>query len=735
VTLKLPNGTTLPPITVPASAVTFDAAGTTATIPLGRLPLNSAYKGTLSVQVSDGSGTWTTESVAVDDSVGPWVDSAKIVQNLLGNPTDSIYFWTSEPIAAGAGWSFLVDRLGSNGAPSTSVSDVVSPVDSSKHEYLAILPSGELRPGDSLRLNPAAVTDASGNPALDCDRDAPLQTLARSATSTLPQPVRAGIFLDCGGGYSVKALFSKPFASGSNQLVDNSGFEVPALQFPTGAAANTQFQEYGVGTLGGWAVENVDLVAIGYMSPDSGQQSIDLNGSAPGSIQQTLKTTPGQNVTLRIGYTYNHSCIDLAGPPPSTPAAYTAQVLWNGAVVGTISVQSGAPRIWAKDSLSLVAQGSDVLRIQSTTSGMCGNMLDDITITSSAASSQALGNSTVTLKLPNGTTLPPITVPASAVTFDAAGTTATIPLGRLPLNSAYKGTLSVQVSDGSGTWTTESVAVDDSVGPWMDSARLASTLPGGAMDTVHFWTSEPIPTGSSWSFLVDPKGSAGSPSIQVSSEISLVDAATNQYLALVPSGELGTGDSLRLNPAAIADASGNSASDCNKDVLLEYWTGVGSTVVSIQPWIQIQTHPFLNDSAQTAPRGDPLQIWVRRPGDVSWLDADGSPVLDTGHAVGATVTSNVPLGGTVYIVDNEGVFVASGDLSQVARLAGEHRLPTDSSGAYQFEIAWDGRARERTRVASGIYVIRLVLAYTEGFPKKTKIVNKLFRVGIKRPLE
>jgi len=735
VTLKLPNGTTLPSITVPASAVTFDAAGTTATIPLGKLPANSAYKGSLSVQVSDGSGTWTTESVAVDDSVGPWADSARIVRNLLGNPTDSVYFWTSEPIGVGAGWTFLVDRLGSNGAPSTSVSDVVSLVDSSKHEYLATLPSGELRPGDSLRLNPAAATDAPGNFALDCDRDVPLETLARSATSDLPQPVRAGIFLDCGGNYSVKALFSKPFVSGSTQIVDNSGFEVPALQFPAGAAANTQFQEYGIGTLGGWAVDNIDLVTAGYMSPDSGQQSIDLNGSAPGSIQQTLNTTAGQNVILRMGYTYNHSCIDLSGPPPNTPAAYTAQVLWNGAVVGTISVPSGAPRVWARDSLSLVARGSDVLRIQSTTSGMCGNMLDDITITTSAASSQALGNSTVTLKLPNGTTLPPIAVPASAVTFDAAGTTATIPLGRLPLNSAYKGNLSVQVSDGSGTWTTESVAVDDSVGPWVDSARLAPNLHGGTMDSVYFWTSESIPTGLSWTFLVDPKGSSGSPSIQVSGDISLVDAAANQYLALVPSGELGMGDSLRLNPAAVADSSGNPASDCNKDVLLGDWAGGGPTVVPIKPRIQIQTHPFLDDSDGSIPARDPLQVWIRRAGGTSWIGSDGSPVVDTNRYVGATVTSNVPLYGTVYIVDNEGVFAVSGDLCQVGRQASQGLLPTDSSGNFQFRIAWDGRISDGSRVSSGIYVVRLVLVYAEGVPKKTKVVNKLFRVGIKRRLE
>jgi hypothetical protein len=738
VTLRLPNGTVLPPITVPSSAVTFDAAGTTATIPLGRLPLTSAYRGTLSVQVSNGSGTSTTEAVAVADSVGPWVDSAGLVQNFVGNPMDSVFFWTSEPIAAGAGWSFLVDRLGSNGAPSTSVSDVVSLVDSSKDEYVAILPAGELRPGDSLRLNPAAVADRSGNPALDCDRDVPLQTLARSATSTLPHPVRAGIFLDCGGNYSLKTLFDHPFATGSTQLVDNSGFEVPALQFPAGAAANTQFQEYGIGSLGGWAVDDIDLVTAGYMSPDSGQQSIDLNGSAPGSIQQTLKTTPGQNVTLRIGYTYNHSCIDLSGPQPSTPAVYTAQVMWNGVVVGSISVSSGSPRVWLRDSLFLTAQGSDVLRIQSTTAGMCGNMLDDITITTTAASSQVFGTSTVTLRLPNGTVLPPITVPSSAVAFDAAGTTATIPLGRLPPSSVYKGTLNVLVSDGSGTWTTESVAVDDSVGPWMDSARIVPNSTGGTTDSVVFWTSEPIAAGAGWTFLVDERGSGGTSSIQVSSVVSVLDPAADEYLALVPTGELRAGDSLRLNPAAVSDALGNPALDCDRDVLLGTLAGTGNPTPPPPPpppRIQVQTHPFLDDTVAIARAGAPVQIWVRGLGDIPWQGTDGSTVADTGDAVGATITTNMPLGGTVYIVDNEGVFVVSGDLSLVRSMAAQGRLPVDSSGAYQIKIAWDGRIGAGKFASSGVYVVRLVLLYSEGAPRRTKVVNKLFRVGIKRRVE
>jgi hypothetical protein len=727
VSLLRPDGTSLPQFTVPNSALTFDAAGTTATFSLGNLPASSVYRGTLSLQVSDGSGTWTTESVAVDDSIGPWMDSARIAPNPLGVSTDSVFFWTSEPITTDAAWSFLVGRLGSGGSPSTAVPVAVSQVDAATNEFLALLPVGQLRNGDSLRLNPATTSDLHANPALACHQDVPLSILSRTTSiPILPKPVRAGVFLDCGGNYSVKVLFDRPFASNSSQAVANSGFETPALQFPSGAAANTMFQEYFGATLGGWTVDNIDLVAAGYMSPDSGMQSIDLNGNAPGSIQQTLTTTPGQNLVLRVAYTYNHSCIDLSGPPPNSATAYTAQVLWNGAVAGTISIPSGTSRTWTRDSFSLVAKGSDVLRIQSTTPGMCGNMLDDITVTATATSAQLLGNSMVTLQRPDGTSLPQITMPNTSVRFDATGTTATFPLGVLPANSAYKGTMTIQVSDGSGTWTTESVVVDDSIGPWMDSARIAPNPLGTSTDSVYFWTSEPVTTGTPWSFLVDRLGSGGSPSTTiVPTAVSPEDASSNEYLALLPFGQLRSGDSLRLDPATASDQHGNPAADCKDGIPIR------ATVPAIR--VDVRTITFMEDTAHSIRSGGPVQVWVRRKGDLPWLRTDGSSVSDTGKVVGATVTANTPLGGTAYIYDNAGVFAASGNLSEIAAMASQSSLPKDSSGTYQIKIGWDGRMKNGTWASSGIYVMRLVLLYHTPETPKTQVVNKVFRIGIKRP--
>jgi hypothetical protein len=218
----------------------------------------------------------------------------------------------------------------------------------------------------------------------------------------------------------------------------------------------------------------------------------------------------------------------------------------------------------------------------------------------------------------------------------------------------------------------------------------------------------------------------------------VLDPAADEYLALVPTGELRAGDSLRLNPAAVSDALGNPALDCDRDVLLGTLAGIGNPTPLPPPpplRIQIQTHPFLDDTVVIARAGAPVQIWVRRLGDAPWQGTDGFAVADTGDAVGATITANIPLGGTVYIVDNEGVFVVSGDLSLVRSMAAQDRLPVDSSGAYQIKIAWDGRMGAGKFASSGIYVVRLVLLYSDGAPKRTKVINKLFRVGIKRRVE
>src|ERR1035437_358990 len=387
----------------------------------------------------------------------------------------------------------------------------------------------------------------------------PLVVLIAAATTVsaanLPQPLHAGGSQDCGGNYSVKVLFDRPFSSVAAQFASNSGFEAPSL-------ASSSYGAYTSGTLGAWTVSNIDLVSSIFLTPDSGNQALDMNMLSPGRIQQTLPTTAGQSVLLQLSYSYNNRSLSPA------PVMMT-QILWNGIAIDTLQYASNATPIWKRISIPLVAKGTDILVFQSINQGDAGITLDDITVTSTTSSAQALGNSVVTLQRPDGTSLPQITIPNTAITFDAAGTTAVIPLGSLTANSAYKGTMTIQVSDGSGTFTTESVAVADSIGPWMDSVRIATNTLGTTTDSVYFWTSDPVTTSATWSFLVDRLGSAsGSASTTVPVTASLVNASSHEYRAVLPAGQLRNGDSLRLNPATTSDLHDNAALDCHRNVPL-----------------------------------------------------------------------------------------------------------------------------------------------------------------------
>jgi choice-of-anchor C domain-containing protein len=95
-------------------------------------------------------------------------------------------------------------------------------------------------------------------------------------------------------------------APGPGPLVANGGFETPAI--PANA-----FIRYGSGsTIGPWRVTagNVDLTGANFWQAADGRQSLDLEGSDSGTIEQQLPT--------RIGgcYTVNFA---LAGNPDGGP--------------------------------------------------------------------------------------------------------------------------------------------------------------------------------------------------------------------------------------------------------------------------------------------------------------------------------------------------------------------------------------------------------------------------------
>jgi hypothetical protein len=164
----LPTGDSAVARNLVASQLVVDASRRTVSVDLGGLPPGATAGGRLDLVVRSAGGLVTTSSAVLSDSVGPWLDSAKVVENLTGNATDSVYFWTSEPLATSAVWPFLARRAGVALPASGFAGSAWSLVYPSTNGYLLVLPAGKVASGDSLRLDPSTQSDALGNPALDC---------------------------------------------------------------------------------------------------------------------------------------------------------------------------------------------------------------------------------------------------------------------------------------------------------------------------------------------------------------------------------------------------------------------------------------------------------------------------------------------------------------------------------------------------------------------------------------
>jgi choice-of-anchor C domain-containing protein len=114
----------------------------------------------------------------------------------------------------------------------------------------------------------------------------------------------------CAVALSVAALApaaqARTARPGPTPLVVNGGFETPAI--PANA-----FIRYGVGsTIGPWRVAegNVDLTGPNFWQAADGSQSLDLEGSESGRIEQTIATRVGGCYTVTFA---------LAGNPDGGP--------------------------------------------------------------------------------------------------------------------------------------------------------------------------------------------------------------------------------------------------------------------------------------------------------------------------------------------------------------------------------------------------------------------------------
>ncbi|MET8542158.1 choice-of-anchor C family protein [Kitasatospora sp. NPDC004799] len=153
---------------------------------------------------------------------------------------------------------------------------------------------------------------------------------------------------------------------------DDGGFEnpkAPANAFATLSAGQA---------LGPWRVTagSVDLTGAGFWQTAEGDQSVDLNGNAAGSIAQTFTTVPG--TTYSVTYA-------LAGNPAGPTPVRTGVARIDGQDFQSFSFDvTGRTRAamgYVGRQFTFVAQNaSTTLGFTSTVAGAYGPVIDDVQV-------------------------------------------------------------------------------------------------------------------------------------------------------------------------------------------------------------------------------------------------------------------------------------------------------------------------------------------------------------------
>ena len=180
-------------------------------------------------------------------------------------------------------------------------------------------------------------------------------------------------------GYNL--AFRADFNASATNLVQNGSFEDPAL-----AGAVSTLLNGDASSLTDWATgsDSVDVLN-GYSGSTAGDgnQYVDLNGAAPGSVSQTLATVAGQFYTLSF---------EMAANPDTNAVASciadgdrSLSVDWAGENVGNFTsdptTQAWNSLGWTTNTIDVTASGTSTpLEFVGTNSGCAGALLDAVSV-------------------------------------------------------------------------------------------------------------------------------------------------------------------------------------------------------------------------------------------------------------------------------------------------------------------------------------------------------------------
>lgn len=748
--VTLSNGTkTVGPFAVPASAIAKDATGKILTLPLPALTYGSNWTGSLDLQVLNDSGRLYTVSVPVSDGVGPRMDSAKIVENLTGNSKDSVFFWSSEPLSAGSTWPLLVTRSGTAVPAATFAGATVAVSDASAGKYLVLLSSGLIAAGDSLRFDPASVSDAAGNAAQNCPNAKPVTVLSRPAPFS-----RAWISDVDGDGRAdrVVVVFRKVVqAKDLPDLVqirfgagDSLRTEAVAISQVTDSILTLNLTTpYPFGITRGSATDGSGSISVSksgeftgpYVLADSVGPVLLSAGLRYGTAADTLDLAFSEPVKRSgaIGWLVAQPSLELgiiALPDSLSPTHWRLPVN-PGAVSPGDSVRPLPSENWVEDrSGRLVASFHPWIPVTGGEraplfgwfrDGDGDGAVDQAVVVFAKAPRTLPGMRFLWPSIAGG--FDTAVVDSGKWSLDPSGTTATISVGPFGVGVTRSSTIDLGRWVSAGTWN---FAMYDSVPPVLVSAEVRYASTDGVPDSLHVRWSEPVLWSGAGSLVRHKYLGAAAPLGTLTG--ILYDRDSLGGFLLLDTGviQLRRGDSAAFAAGIVQDKPGNAVSQITRWVPVKFGLRPARMDSKLQSYLEYEGWD---------PRPGPAaQVWVRARGDAQWLSTDSVAVPDTSHTVSVVLTLNRILTGAAYIYDNAGTYVTSVDLSGIASMAAQNKLPTDPSGMFQMKVSWSGWTENGILAGSGIYIMRLVLKDSSpdnphGVPV---LVNRIYKLGFKR---
>jgi choice-of-anchor C domain-containing protein len=262
-------------------------------------------------------------------------------------------------------------------------------------------------------------------------------------------------------------------ASSAANLIVNGSFESPAIgggvvEYDSGSTAIT-----------GWTVggNSVDLVAESYWSAEDEDQSVDLSGSAPGTVSQTISTTPGANYTLSWFMAGNTNC----GQPVKT-----MDVAWNGTLIDAptfdTSGDSNTSMGWIQQQINVTATGtSSVVEFADATPDMsqCGAALDNVSLTAAQVAAPSFTEDSPPLAALQGATYSAIFFASGVPAYSLAGAPSWL---SITPTGAVTGTAPAGTSSFSYSVAASNVDGSAQAGPYTVTVQPAASVTGTVTD-------------------------------------------------------------------------------------------------------------------------------------------------------------------------------------------------------------------------------------------------------------